>query len=242
MGAGDDRFTWDPGDGSDTIEGQDGRDAMTFNGANVAEAFDVSANGGRVRSCATSRTSRWTSTTSRRSTSTRSCGDTVTVNDVSGTDVTGRQRRPGRRHRRSIGDGAADQVIVNATNGDDAIRARGQRRQRHRERPGRDRGRDPRGAATDSLAINALAGDDVVEASGLAADAIRFSADGGEAPTCSSAAAVRTRSWRRRRRRSHRRPGRRRARRRARRQRRHPGLTAQPGGAPAAGAPLLSAP
>ena len=49
MGAGDDRFTWDPGDGSDTIEGQDGRDAMAFNGANIAEAFDVSANGGRVR-------------------------------------------------------------------------------------------------------------------------------------------------------------------------------------------------
>ena len=49
LGAGDDRFTWDPGDGSDTIEGQDGSDAMTFNGANVAEQFDVSANGGRVR-------------------------------------------------------------------------------------------------------------------------------------------------------------------------------------------------
>src|SRR5205814_4509559 len=49
MGAGADRFIWDPGDGSDIIEGQDGADAMTFNGANVAEAFDVSANGGRVR-------------------------------------------------------------------------------------------------------------------------------------------------------------------------------------------------
>ena len=45
LGAGDDRFAWDPGDGSDVVEGQAGRDAMTFNGANVAEQFDVSANG-----------------------------------------------------------------------------------------------------------------------------------------------------------------------------------------------------
>ncbi len=49
LGAGDDRFIWDPGDGSDVVEGQAGHDAMTFNGANVAEQFDVSANGSRVR-------------------------------------------------------------------------------------------------------------------------------------------------------------------------------------------------
>ena len=49
MGAGDDVFLWDPGDGNDTIEGQDGADSMLFNGANIAENFDVSANGQRVR-------------------------------------------------------------------------------------------------------------------------------------------------------------------------------------------------
>ena len=49
MGAGDDVFIWDPGDGNDTIEGQDGHDTMLFNGAGGAELFDVSANGGRVR-------------------------------------------------------------------------------------------------------------------------------------------------------------------------------------------------
>ena len=41
--------SWDPGDGNDTIEGQDGVDSMLFNGANIAENFDVSANGRRVR-------------------------------------------------------------------------------------------------------------------------------------------------------------------------------------------------
>src|SRR5262245_15127401 len=48
MGAGDDVFQWDPGDGSDTIEGQDGIDKMVFNGANIAEQINISANGGRV--------------------------------------------------------------------------------------------------------------------------------------------------------------------------------------------------
>ena len=49
MGAGDDTFKWDPGDGSDTVEGQDGSDTMLFNGANVAEHVDLSANGSRLR-------------------------------------------------------------------------------------------------------------------------------------------------------------------------------------------------
>ena len=50
MGAGDDTFQWDPGDGSDTVEGQDGSDKMIFNGSNApSENIDISANGNRVR-------------------------------------------------------------------------------------------------------------------------------------------------------------------------------------------------
>ena len=41
-------FVWDPGDGSDTIDGQYGTDAMLFNGANV-EKVDLSANGNHLR-------------------------------------------------------------------------------------------------------------------------------------------------------------------------------------------------
>ena len=48
-GAGDDVFTWDPGDGSDVIEGQGGHDTMSFIGANVNENIDILANGSRVR-------------------------------------------------------------------------------------------------------------------------------------------------------------------------------------------------
>ena len=49
MGAGDDTFVWNPGDDNDTLEGQAGFDTMLFNGANIAENIDISANGGRVR-------------------------------------------------------------------------------------------------------------------------------------------------------------------------------------------------
>ena len=49
MGAGDDTFVWNPSDGSDTVEGQAGSDTMLFNGANVSEQIDISANGRRVR-------------------------------------------------------------------------------------------------------------------------------------------------------------------------------------------------
>src|SRR5262249_13886461 len=47
--AGDDVFQGEPGDGSDTGEGGNGTDTMLFNGSNLAENFDISANGGRVR-------------------------------------------------------------------------------------------------------------------------------------------------------------------------------------------------
>ena len=45
----DDVFKWDPGDGSDIVEGQDGTDTLLFFGSNASENIDVSANGGRVR-------------------------------------------------------------------------------------------------------------------------------------------------------------------------------------------------
>ena len=48
LGAGNDTFIWNPGDGNDIVEGQAGTDTLLFNGANVAENIDISANGGRA--------------------------------------------------------------------------------------------------------------------------------------------------------------------------------------------------
>lgn len=49
LGHGDDTFIWDPGDGSDTVEGQAGWDTMVFNGSGGAEIFAATADGERVR-------------------------------------------------------------------------------------------------------------------------------------------------------------------------------------------------
>ena len=49
LGAGNDTFQWDPGDGSDVVEGDGGNDILDFNGSNIGETIDVSANGSRVR-------------------------------------------------------------------------------------------------------------------------------------------------------------------------------------------------
>ena len=47
-GDGDDRFIWNPGDGSDIVEGQAGTDTLEFHGSNIAEIFTLAPNGGRA--------------------------------------------------------------------------------------------------------------------------------------------------------------------------------------------------
>ena len=89
MGAGDDTFGWDPGDGSDTIEGQDGDDTMLFNGANISERFEVSANGGRVRFTRDVANIVMDSNDLEKIDLNALGGaDVLTVNDLSGTDLT----------------------------------------------------------------------------------------------------------------------------------------------------------
>ena len=48
LGDGNDTFTWDPGDGSDQVEGQAGIDTLDFNGSGAAENIVISANGQRA--------------------------------------------------------------------------------------------------------------------------------------------------------------------------------------------------
>ena len=120
LGAGDDTFVWNPGDGSDTVEGQAGIDTLLFNGANIAENIDISANGGRVR--LTRDIANITMDLNGVETidfNALGGADTVTVNDLTGTDVSEVNIDLGAQ--RALGDGAADTVVINATNGDDVI-------------------------------------------------------------------------------------------------------------------------
>jgi Ca2+-binding RTX toxin-like protein len=178
MGAGDDTFQWNPGDGNDTLEGQDGKDEMLFFGANIAENIDVVANGGRVlflRNIATVTMD----LNDVEDIDFRALGgaDNVVVGDLSGTDMTridGDLRGPN-----GGGDGAADTVTVNGTQGADAFGASG----------------DAGGVtafglqatvnvfspeqANDRLTLNAQGGDDTVNASSLEADGMQLTVNGG---------------------------------------------------------------
>ncbi len=122
LGAGNDVLQWDPGDGSDIVEGQDGTDTMLFNGSGGAENFQASANGGRVlftRSLGTIVMD--LDDVEAIDLNTLGNTDTTTVNDLSGTDLVELDVDQAGTIGGTAGDGQADTVIVNGTNGDDII-------------------------------------------------------------------------------------------------------------------------
>ena len=180
LGAGDDTFQWDPGDGSDTVEGQDGADTMLFNGSAGAEIFDVSANGERVRF-------------------TRNLGnivmdlndvesidlntlgntDTTTVNDLSGTDLVEINIDQAGTIGGTAGDGQADTVIVNGTNGDDIIDVFGSGTSVSVLGLAAKVNIANSEGANDALVINALGGKDGVTATTLPDGIIKLTFDGG---------------------------------------------------------------
>jgi Ca2+-binding RTX toxin-like protein len=180
MGHGDDTFVWDPGDGSDTVEGQKGTDTMLFNGANIAEHVELTANGNRLRFFRdVANITMDTHGVERVDFNALDGADLITVNDLTGTDVTDVDvNLAGSSFDGVTGDGAADRVVVNATNGDDRIDVGGDAggvkvsglvptvRVLHSE------------AANDRLEINTLAGNDVVSSAGLAVGVIQLFVDG----------------------------------------------------------------
>ena len=179
MGAGDDTFVWNPGDGSDTIEGQSGVDTMLFNGANIAEHIDLSANGGRLRF--TRDVASITMDTDDVETvdfNALGGADTIDVDDLTGTDV--KNVNADLAASGGGGDGAADHVIVDGTNGNDAIVVTGD--SGAATVTGLPAAVSLTGAepANDTLTINALAGADTVDASGLAATSVKLETNGGD--------------------------------------------------------------
>src|SRR5262249_43467499 len=126
MGAGDDTFVWNPGDGNDIVEGQAGFDTMLFNGANISEHIEISANGGRVR--LTRDVANITMDLNDMEgidINAKGGADTIVVNDLTGTDVTEINLDLAGVPGSGVGDGEADTVIANGTSGDDVVVASG---------------------------------------------------------------------------------------------------------------------
>jgi len=180
LGSGDDTFIWNPGDGSDTVEGQAGSDTLLFNGANVSESIDISANG--ERALFTRDVANITmdlNGVEHIRFNALSGADHITVNDLTGTDVTQVAIDLASTAGSTTGDGQPDTVIVNATAGDDHISVvsngasvvvKGLAAQVTID------GAEP---SSDSLVVAGGAGDDVINASNLAANHISLTLNGG---------------------------------------------------------------
>jgi Ca2+-binding RTX toxin-like protein len=124
LGPGNDRFLWDPGDASDSVEGGLGNDVLEFHGANVGEHIDLSPNGSHVlltRDIAAITTD--LHGVEGLDLSTQGGNDTVTVGDLTGTDLVKANIDLSGIRGSGIGDGAADTVIVNGTDGADTVNA-----------------------------------------------------------------------------------------------------------------------
>jgi len=180
MGAGNDTFVWNPGDDNDTLEGQSGMDTMLFNGANVAETIDISANGGRViffRNVASVIMD--LNDTEVITFNALGGADIIAANDLTGTDVTTIDLNLASTIGGTAGDAQPDTVIVQGTNGDDVVLVNGNTNSTSVLRLAAQINITGAEAANDRVTINALAGDDVVDATGLLTGAIQLTADGG---------------------------------------------------------------
>jgi Ca2+-binding RTX toxin-like protein len=181
LGTGDDTFVWNPGDGSDTVEGQAGFDTLLFNGANVNENIDISANGSRVRFFRdVGNVTMDLNSIERIEFTARGGADKITVNDLTGTHVQQVAIDLAATPGSETGDGAADTVIVDGRAGNDHITVTGTGTQVTVNGLSAQVTIDGSEGANDTLVINTLGGNDTIDASQLAAGAIGLTVDAGD--------------------------------------------------------------
>jgi len=106
--------------------------------------------------------------------------DTITVNDLSRTDVTQVNIDLSGTAGSGVGDGQADTVIVIGTNADDVVSVFGDATGTTATGLAAETHIVGAEADKDRLIVRAVAGDDVIEGSGLMANGIQFTADGGD--------------------------------------------------------------
>jgi Ca2+-binding RTX toxin-like protein len=174
LGSGQDIFIWDPGDGSDALEGGSGSDTLVFNGANLSEVMSLSANG--------------SSSVFRREPggiqmdmqdveqldlAALGGADTITVDDLS---ATGFRQANIDLSVQGGGDGQADVVTVNGTEGADRITVQANGAQVDVD--GLTTNSRLTGSETiDRLQVNTLGGNDAVDVGADAAALIGIAVD-----------------------------------------------------------------
>jgi Ca2+-binding RTX toxin-like protein len=166
LGGGDDRFQWNPGDASDVVEGQSGKDQLDFRGSNASETVRLAANGNRLlftRDVADVVMD--TAGVERVDFAALGGTDTVTVNDLAATGVTKVDVDLG-----VLGDGDTDQVIANGTGASDAVNVSGDSGVVNVTGLATSIGVHHAEPASDRVVVDPLAGDNRVAVNGTAGD------------------------------------------------------------------------
>jgi Ca2+-binding RTX toxin-like protein len=174
LGTGDDIFTWNPGDGSDIVEGQAGFDTLQFNGANVNENINLSANGSRLRLTRdVANIVMDVNGVEQVNFVALGGADNITVNDLTGTNV---KQINLNLSVNGTGDNQPDTIKINGTNGNDTITLSSV--SGGVAVTGLSAQATIFGAETsnDTLVINGLGGNDVINGS---ASSLRLTLDGG---------------------------------------------------------------
>jgi Ca2+-binding RTX toxin-like protein len=179
LGAADDQFQWNPGDGNDTVEGQDGVDTLTFFGANIAENVSIFANAGRAQLFRDiSSVTMDTNDLERIDFKALGGADNIVIGDLAGTEM--QEVRLDLSGPNGGGDGAADLVTVNGTQGSDTIGValvNGEVAVTGTQAAVRMSGMDASGV--DLLTVNGQGGNDVINASQLGAGFVALTLNGG---------------------------------------------------------------
>jgi hypothetical protein len=174
LGAGADSALWNPGEGNDLITGGAGTDTLVFNGSNAPETMALTANGNQAvlrRDVANIRMD--LAGVEDVNIAALGGADTITVNDLSGTDVRHANVDLGAQ---GASDGQADTVVVNGTNLADQINV--DAHQGAVEVTGLHAGTRIAGAdVSDRLQVKSGGGNDRVHVSGAAAALMDITTD-----------------------------------------------------------------
>jgi hypothetical protein len=127
LDSGDDTFLWNPGEGSDDVDGRSGTDTLLFNGANGGEIMSLSAVGTRaVFLRSPGNITMNLDNVDQLDLHALGGADQITVNDMTGTRMRQANIDLSGSGNGGAGDGSADLVTVNGTNKDDRVNVVGQ--------------------------------------------------------------------------------------------------------------------
>jgi Ca2+-binding RTX toxin-like protein len=127
LDSGDDTFLWNPGEGSDDVDGSGGNDTLLFNGSDGSETMSLSAVGPRavfLRDLGNIQMN--LDNIEQLDLHALGGADKITVNDMTGTSLRQAGIDLSASGNGGAGDGQADLVTVNGTNSDDHVDVVGQ--------------------------------------------------------------------------------------------------------------------